>query len=360
MAAERCADHGHVTRVHLNIHIVLGSFTATERDLSLPTHGICVFTDVKRRVTVNVHSGLTAVHLPHRLRHRRQGVHRRCRRSTSAKPTGPGRHRGGPRRNPLDHLHRNGGPNRWPPDRLLSSVPVTRPHPPGSTPPSRPCRTPPALALETVVDWARWTMYGDTAARDRLPADAAGSKTKWKPNWGDTPAVLGHIHPGGPAQWQSRRDRPGRHRRGTARPPDHQPSHQPAVRVRGRRRRLRPPQGPPPRLTRDLTRHRSGNRASGALTTIRHHTGRVQFASAAARSPGVTGDSSGGALKPAGPSHIRPAVVADAGWEDLVQATELGSAGAPGSVEVAGDGERHGLQRTLVVLFVEWAARDRA
>jgi len=36
----------------------------------------------------------------------------------------------------------------------------------------------------TVVDWARWTMYGDTAARDRLPADAAGSKTKWEARLG--------------------------------------------------------------------------------------------------------------------------------------------------------------------------------
>jgi predicted dienelactone hydrolase len=32
----------------------------------------------------------------------------------------------------------------------------------------------------TVVDWARWSMYGDTAARDRLPADAAGSNTRWE------------------------------------------------------------------------------------------------------------------------------------------------------------------------------------
>lgn len=32
----------------------------------------------------------------------------------------------------------------------------------------------------TVVDWARWTMYGDTAARDRLPSDAAGSGTRWE------------------------------------------------------------------------------------------------------------------------------------------------------------------------------------
>ncbi|MEV6824988.1 alpha/beta hydrolase [Amycolatopsis sp. NPDC051102] len=33
---------------------------------------------------------------------------------------------------------------------------------------------------KTVVDWARWTMYGDTAARDRLAGDASGSKTKWE------------------------------------------------------------------------------------------------------------------------------------------------------------------------------------
>jgi hypothetical protein len=32
----------------------------------------------------------------------------------------------------------------------------------------------------TAVDWARWTMYGDTAARDRLPGDATSSKTKWE------------------------------------------------------------------------------------------------------------------------------------------------------------------------------------
>jgi dienelactone hydrolase len=32
----------------------------------------------------------------------------------------------------------------------------------------------------TVVDWARWSMYGDTAARDRLPSDAAGSNTRWE------------------------------------------------------------------------------------------------------------------------------------------------------------------------------------
>ncbi|TDD03292.1 RICIN domain-containing protein [Nonomuraea diastatica] len=45
----------------------------------------------------------------------------------------------------------------------------------------------------TVVDWARWTMYGDTAARDRLPADAAGSNTRWEAQLGDTP--------GGPAAY---------------------------------------------------------------------------------------------------------------------------------------------------------------
>ncbi|NUT46445.1 MAG: mucin-2 [Saccharothrix sp.] len=45
----------------------------------------------------------------------------------------------------------------------------------------------------TVVDWARWTMYGDTAARDRLPADAAGSNTKWEARLGTTP--------GGPATY---------------------------------------------------------------------------------------------------------------------------------------------------------------
>jgi dienelactone hydrolase len=44
----------------------------------------------------------------------------------------------------------------------------------------------------TVVDWARWTMYGDTAARDRLPADAAGSDTRWEARLGgDTPSAPG-------------------------------------------------------------------------------------------------------------------------------------------------------------------------
>jgi hypothetical protein len=36
----------------------------------------------------------------------------------------------------------------------------------------------------TVIDWARWTMYGDTAARDRLPSDAAGSGTRWEAELG--------------------------------------------------------------------------------------------------------------------------------------------------------------------------------
>ena len=36
----------------------------------------------------------------------------------------------------------------------------------------------------TVVDWARWTMYGDTAARDRLPADASGSNIRWEARLG--------------------------------------------------------------------------------------------------------------------------------------------------------------------------------
>lgn len=44
----------------------------------------------------------------------------------------------------------------------------------------------------TVIDWARWTMYGDTAARDRLPADAAGSNTRWESQLGDSPST-GHY-----------------------------------------------------------------------------------------------------------------------------------------------------------------------
>ncbi|WP_199034942.1 RICIN domain-containing protein [Glycomyces salinus] len=40
----------------------------------------------------------------------------------------------------------------------------------------------------TVKDWARWSMYGDTAARDRLPADAAGSDTRWEAELGEGPS----------------------------------------------------------------------------------------------------------------------------------------------------------------------------
>ncbi|GAB4004655.1 hypothetical protein GCM10029992_50310 [Glycomyces albus] len=40
----------------------------------------------------------------------------------------------------------------------------------------------------TVVDWARWSMYGDTAARDRLPQDAAGSDTRWEAQLGEGPS----------------------------------------------------------------------------------------------------------------------------------------------------------------------------
>jgi fermentation-respiration switch protein FrsA (DUF1100 family) len=32
----------------------------------------------------------------------------------------------------------------------------------------------------TAVDWARWTMYGDTAARDRLAGGATSSRTRWE------------------------------------------------------------------------------------------------------------------------------------------------------------------------------------
>ncbi|WP_100443970.1 RICIN domain-containing protein [Glycomyces xiaoerkulensis] len=41
---------------------------------------------------------------------------------------------------------------------------------------------------DTVVDWARWSMYGDTAARDRLPQDAAGSDTRWEAELGEEPS----------------------------------------------------------------------------------------------------------------------------------------------------------------------------
>ncbi|MEU5154078.1 RICIN domain-containing protein [Glycomyces sp. NPDC021274] len=43
----------------------------------------------------------------------------------------------------------------------------------------------------TVVDWARWTMYGDTAARDRLPQDASGSNVRWESSLGSTPTEPG-------------------------------------------------------------------------------------------------------------------------------------------------------------------------
>ncbi|WP_199044483.1 RICIN domain-containing protein [Glycomyces salinus] len=39
----------------------------------------------------------------------------------------------------------------------------------------------------TVIEWARWSMYGDTAARDRLPQAAAGSDTRWEAQLGDEP-----------------------------------------------------------------------------------------------------------------------------------------------------------------------------
>jgi pimeloyl-ACP methyl ester carboxylesterase len=39
---------------------------------------------------------------------------------------------------------------------------------------------------KTVQNWARWTMYGDIAARDRLPIDAAGTDTKWEAALGDS------------------------------------------------------------------------------------------------------------------------------------------------------------------------------
>ncbi|NGY65240.1 mucin-2 [Lentzea sp. NEAU-D13] len=45
----------------------------------------------------------------------------------------------------------------------------------------------------TVVEWARWTMNGDTAARDRLPSAAAGPNTRWEAQLGDTPGGPGHY-----------------------------------------------------------------------------------------------------------------------------------------------------------------------
>jgi hypothetical protein len=44
----------------------------------------------------------------------------------------------------------------------------------------------------TSIDWARWTMYGDTAARDRLPSDAAGSDTRWEADLGDPTGGTGY------------------------------------------------------------------------------------------------------------------------------------------------------------------------
>jgi len=38
--------------------------------------------------------------------------------------------------------------------------------------------------VATYVDWMRWSLYGDTAARDRLPADAAGNGTRWESELG--------------------------------------------------------------------------------------------------------------------------------------------------------------------------------
>ncbi|WP_107081681.1 alpha/beta hydrolase family protein [Streptomyces sp. SBT349] len=32
----------------------------------------------------------------------------------------------------------------------------------------------------TFLDWFRWSLYGDTAARDRLPADASSGGTRWE------------------------------------------------------------------------------------------------------------------------------------------------------------------------------------
>ncbi|MBL1068044.1 alpha/beta hydrolase [Streptomyces sp. 7-21] len=34
--------------------------------------------------------------------------------------------------------------------------------------------------VATYVDWMRWSLYGDTAARDRLPSDAAAPTTVWE------------------------------------------------------------------------------------------------------------------------------------------------------------------------------------
>jgi hypothetical protein len=36
----------------------------------------------------------------------------------------------------------------------------------------------------TAIEWARWSMYNDTAARDRLPSAAGGSNTRWEADLG--------------------------------------------------------------------------------------------------------------------------------------------------------------------------------
>ncbi|WP_246002364.1 carbohydrate-binding protein [Allorhizocola rhizosphaerae] len=36
------------------------------------------------------------------------------------------------------------------------------------------------VAIRTWLDWMRWSLYGDLAARDRLPADAASSYSRWE------------------------------------------------------------------------------------------------------------------------------------------------------------------------------------
>ncbi|MEV4847741.1 RICIN domain-containing protein [Micromonospora matsumotoense] len=37
-----------------------------------------------------------------------------------------------------------------------------------------------ALSMRTFIDWMRWSLYGDTTARDRLTADATSSTTRWE------------------------------------------------------------------------------------------------------------------------------------------------------------------------------------
>ncbi|MFD5337513.1 alpha/beta hydrolase [Streptomyces hawaiiensis] len=48
--------------------------------------------------------------------------------------------------------------------------------------------------INTFVDWMRWSLYGDTAARDRLRADATSSTTTWEsvPELRSDPAPPGH------------------------------------------------------------------------------------------------------------------------------------------------------------------------